>query len=44
MTDKDKINLISEMISSVIECTDFDESAKEALVVCIEAVILADNA
>lgn len=43
MTNKNKIDLIHEMISAVLECTDYGEGAKEALLACIEAVILMDG-
>lgn len=38
MTEKEKIDLINRMISDVIEFTDYDKGALDALVNCISAV------
>ena len=39
MTDTQIIALISQMMADVIEFTDYDNSAKDALLCCIQSVI-----
>lgn len=39
MTDKEKLELIDSMMSNVIEWTNFEKDAMDALLACISAVI-----
>lgn len=38
MTDTQKIDLISQMISNVIEYTPYEKDAMDALITCISSV------
>jgi len=40
MTDSDKISIISKMTSDVMEFTDYDKGALDALITCI--LVIAD--